>query len=67
MPNTSPSEYTKRHNEVAGHIHWTISKPMVLQVTDRCYERIPERVINVNGTTIMWNIPVITDQKLLAN
>jgi len=28
---------------------------------------ITERVINVNSTTIMWEIPVITDQKRLAN
>jgi len=35
-------------------------------VTDKYYERIPEKVINVNSTTIMWN-PIITDQTLLAN
>jgi len=28
---------------------------------------IPERVIIVNRTTIMWDIPVITDRKILAN
>jgi len=28
---------------------------------------IPERVINVNSTTIMWDIPVITDRKIPAN
>jgi len=28
---------------------------------------IPERGINVNSTTIMWDIPVITDRKILAN
>ena len=28
---------------------------------------IPERVINVNSTTIMWDIPVITDRKILTN
>jgi len=28
---------------------------------------IPERVINVNSTTIMWDIAVITDWKILAN
>ena len=36
---------------------------MELQVTGKYYERIPERVINVKGTTIMWDIPVVTDQK----
>jgi len=28
---------------------------------------IHERVIILNRTTIMWDIPVITDQKILAN
>jgi len=55
------SEYTNGHNKVVGYIHWTICKHMVLQVTDKCYENIPIRVININSTTIVWNIPVITD------
>jgi len=35
-------------------------------VTDKYYEHKPEKVINVNSTTIMWN-PVTTDQTILAN
>jgi hypothetical protein len=26
-----------------------------------------KRVLNVNGTTIMWDLPVVTDQTILAN
>jgi len=37
----APSEYTNRHNRVAGYIHWMICKHMGLQVTDRYYEHIP--------------------------
>jgi len=55
------SEYTNRHNNVAVYIHWMIRKLKGLQVTENYYEYIPERVINVNSTTIMWDIPVITD------
>jgi hypothetical protein len=40
---------------------------MGLQVTDKCYEHIPEKVINVKVTTIIWDVPVITDQTILAN
>ena len=29
-----PSEYTDRHNKVAGYIHWMICKHMGLQVSD---------------------------------
>jgi hypothetical protein len=35
-------------------------------VTEKYYECIPEKVINVNSTTIMWK-PVLTDQTILAN
>ena len=27
----------------------------------------PERVINVKGTTMTWDVPVITDRTILAN
>jgi len=40
---------------------------MGLQVTDKYYKHIPERVVNINGTTIMWDILVITGQTVLAN
>ena len=62
-----PSEYNIRHNKVAGYIHWTICKHRGFQVTDRYNEHIPGSVINDNGTTIMWDILVITDRKILAH
>jgi len=40
---------------------------MGLQVTDRYCELIPNRVMNINGTTGMWDIPVITDRTVPAN
>jgi hypothetical protein len=40
---------------------------MGLQVTDRYYGHIPETVINVSGTTVMWDEPVTTDRTILAN
>jgi hypothetical protein len=40
---------------------------MGLQVTERYYARLSVRVINVNGITVMWDEPVITDRKILAN
>jgi len=61
------SEYSNRHNQLAGYIHWTICKHSGLQVTDRCCGHVPERIINVNGTTIMWDVPAITDRTILAN
>ena len=37
----APSEYTSRHNEVAGYIQWKICKHMGLHVTDKYYRHIP--------------------------
>jgi hypothetical protein len=43
------------------------SERVGLQVTDKYCEHIPGIVINVNGTTVMWDVPVITDQTIVAN
>jgi len=56
------SEYTHGHIKVVGYIHWTVCKHMALQVTDKYYENIPIRVININCTSIVWDIPVIIDK-----
>jgi len=57
----APPEYSNIYNKVSGYIHWTIRKQMWLQATNRYYEHTPERVINIKGTTIMWDAPVVTD------
>jgi len=61
----APSEYTNRHSKVVGYIHWTICEHMVLQVTAQRCKHIPERVKNVKGTTIMWDVPAIIDRILI--
>jgi hypothetical protein len=42
-------------------------KIMSLEVTDIHSKHIPERVINANGTAIMWDISVTTDGAILEN
>jgi len=63
----APSEYTNRHSKIVGYIHWTICKHMGLQVTDKYHENILEEAINVNCTTIIQDVGVITDRTILAN
>jgi hypothetical protein len=55
------SEYSDGHNKVAGYIHFMVFKHMALQVTDKHYEHILIRVININSTTNVWDVLVITD------
>jgi hypothetical protein len=62
-----PSNYTNRHNKVAGYIHWIICKHTWLQVTDKYYEHVTERDINVNSITITWAVLLITDRTITAN
>ena len=60
----APSEYTNRHDKVAGCKHWTICKHRESQVTDNDYEHVTEMVINADGgTTIVRDVPVIRDGK----
>ena len=40
---------------------------MELKVTDRYHEHVPETVINVSGTTGVWDVPITTDRTILAN
>ena len=62
-----PPKYTNRCNKMAGYIQCMIYKHRRLQVTDKYYQFIPESVINVNSTTTMWGILVVTVQTVLAN
>ena len=63
----APCEYTNKHNKVAGYTHRKICKHMGLHVTDRYCGCVPESVINVIYTAIMWDVPVITVRTILAN
>ena len=63
----TPSEHTNKFNKVVGYIYWTICQHMGLQVTNKYYEHIPETDISIHSTTIMWDVPVITDRTILAN
>ncbi len=59
------SEYTNRHNKVASYVHWSMCKGV--QVPHKYYKHEPEKVINVNDNTIMWDVPIVTDRTILAN
>jgi len=63
MQTLAPSEHTNGGGKVVGYSHWMVYKHIPLQGTDRSYEHIPVMVIDVSGTAIMGNVPVISDQK----
>jgi hypothetical protein len=61
------SKYANRHNKVAGYIHRTICKHMGLQVTDKYHEHIPHSFMNVSSSSIIWQVPAITDCTIPTN
>jgi hypothetical protein len=61
------SKYTNRLNKVAGYIHRTICKLAGLQFTDKYHEHIPDSFMNINGSSIVWDVLVITNRIVLAN
>lgn len=63
----APTEYTHRHNKVAAYIHWIICRELGVQVQDKYYEHVPEKVLNINDTIVLWDVPIITDRTILAN
>lgn len=69
--NFAATEYTHRHNKVAGYIHWNICKAFGMEVCAKYYEHIPETITNIknkdNEVTVMWDLPIITDRQINAN
>jgi hypothetical protein len=52
---------------VAGYIHWTVCEHVGLQVTDKDCEHVSGKVITVNDTAVMWDVPGSTDRKTVGN
>lgn len=63
----APTEYVNRHNRVASFVHWTMCRDLGSQVCGKYYEHKPEKVVDINETTILWDVPVITDRNIAAN
>lgn len=63
----APTEYTKRHNNVANYIHWKLCKHFGAKTSEKYYQHQPEKVVNVDDVTITWDLPVITDRTIPAN
>jgi hypothetical protein len=63
----APTEYTHRHNKIANYLHWTMLKHLGLNVPEKWYEHKPEKVVNTDDITIMYDMTVLTDRTIGAN
>lgn len=59
-----PTECMTLHNKVASYLHCLISSGLV---TQKWYENVPETVINIEDTTLMWDMGIQLDQRIPVN
>ena len=61
-------QYLKRHNQVAPQLHMDICRHYGIKVEAECwYQHKPERVMENEKATILWDSPVITDRHVPYN
>jgi len=61
------TEYIQRHNKAPAYLHWTICKHYNIKVQDKHYEHDPATVTQNQTATILWDMPIQTDEEIKAN
>ena len=63
----APVDYTDRHNQVASIIHWDVCRHFGVPVESRWYRHHPDRLVETNDITMMWDTTIPTARKIKAN
>ena len=61
------NKYTYRHNQVATYVHWNILRDYGIETTKNWIHHKPKTTVTVGDVTIMWDLPIITDKKVMSN
>ena len=63
----APMDYTDRHNQAASIIHWGICRNFGVLVESRWYRHHPDRLVEMDNITMMWDTAIPTARKIGAN
>jgi len=57
-------EYKKKHNKVAGIVHWSLCEKYGLSRSDQWFQHTGEPVIETEKIKILWDVSIQTDPRL---
>ena len=63
----APMDYTDRNNQVASIIHWGICRHFGVPVESRWYRHHPDRLVETDNITMMWDTAIPTARKINAH
>ena len=66
-PVLAKKEYLERHDKALIYIHKNICRYYQIQVTSKWYEHKPSNVAEGKDVTILWDMPINTDNEIKAN
>ena len=66
-PILAKNEYLMRHGVVCTHLHYSISKVLDIETTDKWCTHMPKPVYEEGDITVLWNQAVNTDIEVTAN
>ena len=66
-PELAKTDYIKRHNNASAYMHWEILNYDNINTTTKWYDHKPERVIENEIATILWDMQVHNDRTMNAN
>ena len=49
-------KYKKRHDKVAGMVHWSLCEKYDLTHSEQCYQHTAEPVIETEKVKILWDV-----------
>ena len=65
-PKLAQTEYKKRHDNVARAVHWDLSAKYGFERSERCYDYVPDSVLENENYRMLWDFSVRIDHEIEA-